>query len=386
MIEELHLKNFKCFADQTLRVANFTLLAGLNGTGKSTVIQSLLLLRQSFSSGAFGQGQFLFGGDLVDLGTPIDVLFERASDDEIGISLRMQGVEQVATFQAAVTEDRKSALLDQRDANHAVNAILRDHQSALLSGEAIQPPFAMFHYLQAERNGPRKFLPMARGQASSDLGTRGEYVLDALDRCQDSIKLAIGDPRTIDGAGERLRDQLEAWLQIISPGVRLTINAIPDADLMISGFSFGAPGQLRSRNYRASNVGFGLSYVLPIIVALLGTLPGGLILIENPEAHIHPKGQTKLGELCVRAAAAGIQVIVETHSDHVMEGARIAVREGILSSSSVVFHYFNRVSGETSVITPIVDNAGRLSEWPPGFFDQHRRNTSRLVKPFDPGQ
>ncbi|KAF0213618.1 MAG: hypothetical protein FD139_2152 [Methylocystaceae bacterium] len=385
MIEQLHLKNFKCFADQALRIANFTLLAGLNGTGKSTVIQSLLLLRQSFRSGALSEGHFLFGGDLVDLGTPTDVLYERASDDEISISLRMQGVESAALFKATVTQDRKNALLNPSDARGAANTVLLDQHSALLSGEALQPLFSMFHYLHAERNGPRKFLPMARGQTDSDLGVRGEYVLDALDRCQDAIKISSSDPRAIDGAGERLRDQLEAWLQIISPGVRLSISPIPDADLMISGFSFGASGQLRSRNYRASNVGFGLSYVLPIIVALLGTAPGGLILIENPEAHIHPKGQTKLGELCVRAAAAGIQVVVETHSDHVMDGARIAVREKILNSDRVVFHYFDRGLGETSVLTPVLDNAGRLSEWPPGFFDQHRRNTSRLVKPLDRG-
>jgi predicted ATPase len=150
---------------------------------------------------------------------------------------------------------------------------------------------------------------------------------------------------------------------------------------MVSGFSFGAAGELRSREYRATNVGFGLSYVLPVLVALLGVSRGGLVLIENPEAHLHPRGQTRLGELCARAAAAGVQVVIETHSDHVMDGSRIAIREGVLEASNAAFHYFGRTGEEIEVVSPSVDAEGRLSEWPAGFFDQTRRDTARLVRP-----
>ncbi|MGA8497487.1 MAG: DUF3696 domain-containing protein [Xanthobacteraceae bacterium] len=383
MISELHLHNFKCFSDQRFHLGPLSLLAGLNGMGKSSVIQSLLLLRQSYVDGTLREGRLECAGNLVDLGTASDILFEGAKEDEIGISLRMEGASQDAEFIFVVTQDRKNAVAkDNKKIQSALNEALRDKSSALFGGEMLtDPPLSSFCYLHAERNGPRKFLPMSRGRSVMELGIRGEFVLDVLEQYQDALRLTTADARVIAGAGERLRDQVEAWLDIISPGVRLTIKSLPEADLMVSGFSFGSTGQLRSRDYRAPNVGFGLSYVLPVLVALLDAPQGGLVMIENPEAHIHPAGQTKLGELCARAASSGVQVIIETHSDHVMDGARIAVREGLLQSSNAAFHYFTRQSGETSVITPYLDAEGRLSEWPAGFFDQHRRNTGRLVRP-----
>ena len=105
----------------------------------------------------------------------------------------------------------------------------------------------------------------------------------------------------------------------------MDLEEVAAADSVIAGFSFDRPGDVPSRSYRATNVGFGLSYTLPVIVALLAPA-GALCLIENPESHLHPKGQTKLAELAVRASRAGVQVFVETHSDHFMDGVRIAVR------------------------------------------------------------
>ena len=153
-----------------------------------------------------------------------------------------------------------------------------------------------------------------------------------------------------------------------------------EADAVIVGFSFDSPGDVASRRYRATNVGFGLSYTLPVIVALLAP-SDTLCLIENPEAHLHPRGQTKLAELAVRAAMAGVQIIAETHSDHFMDGVRIAVRNGLIRPEDVAFHYFDRDGGRTTVSSPHVAADGRLSEWPAGFFDQHEDNLIKLLGP-----
>lgn len=386
MITELHLENFKCFADQRLAMAPLTLLAGLNGMGKSSVIQSLLLLRQSYMDGCLQRGLLSLSGDLVDLGTVSDVWFEGAKEDLIGISISVApGNDGLVRFVFQVTPERDAAvILDTSAGLAAVDRVLQsDNASVLLTGLiSDEPPTVGFHYLHAERFGPRKFLPMQTALSGAlDLGPRGEYVLHALATYQDSVILSPNDPRTISDVGERLRDQLEVWLGEVSPGVRLSIKPVPEADLMVSGFSFGEAGQLRSRDFRATNVGFGLSYVLPVLVALLATPPGGIVLVENAEAHMHPRGQTRLGDLCARAAAAGVQVVIETHSDHVMDGVRIAIREGRLASSDAVFHYFQRRSGVAEVVTPAIDSEGRLDEWPDGFFDQHRRNTARLIRP-----
>ena len=135
-----------------------------------------------------------------------------------------------------------------------------------------------------------------------------------------------------------------------------------------------------SPKHNATNVGFGLSYTLPVIVALL--MPGGFMcMIENPEAHLHPGAQSKMAELAAHAAKAGVQVMVETHSDHFIDGVRIAVREGILTPDDVAIHYFERQGNESVVRSPVIDSDGRLSEWPAGFFDQHEMNLVRLLRP-----
>ena len=152
------------------------------------------------------------------------------------------------------------------------------------------------------------------------------------------------------------------------------------AGLIIPGFSFDQPGDVPTRPYRATNVGFGLSYTLPVILAFLSE-PGTLCLIENPEAHLHPRGQTKLGELAARAASAGVQIFVETHSDHFMDGVRIAVRDGLIKPDDVTFNYFQREGNTATVTCPEINEDGRLSEWPEGFFDQADENLDRLLAP-----
>ena len=106
-------------------------------------------------------------------------------------------------------------------------------------------------------------------------------------------------------------------------------------------------------------------------------------MIENPEAHLHPQGQSKMAELAALAANAGVQVFVETHSDHFIDGIRIAVREGILTPEDTVFHYFERQGNESVVSSRVLDADGRLSEWPVGFFDQHEMNLVRLLGPIN---
>ena len=128
------------------------------------------------------------------------------------------------------------------------------------------------------------------------------------------------------------------------------------------------------------NVGFGLSYTLPVLTALLAP-KGSMCLIENPEAHLHPRGQTKLAELAVRASLAGVQVVIETHSDHFMDGIRIAVRDWLIAPEQIAFHYFERQDGKSVVTSPSLDADGRLSSWPAGFFDQHEENLARLIAP-----
>jgi predicted ATPase len=149
-------------------------------------------------------------------------------------------------------------------------------------------------------------------------------------------------------------------------------------DLVSFQYSYGL-----SNPRRATNVGFGITYTLPIIVAVLASEPGTLILIENPEAHLHPKGQSKMGELLALAASCGVQVVIETHSDHVLNGIRRVVHAGKLDHKDVQLHYFQRQEKEgqafTEVVSPRIKRSGRIDKWPDGFFDQMEKDLMELI-------
>jgi predicted ATPase len=129
---------------------------------------------------------------------------------------------------------------------------------------------------------------------------------------------------------------------------------------------------------RPANTGFGFSYALPVIVAGLATPVGGTLLIENPEAHLHPAGQSAMGRFLARVAAAGTQVIVETHSDHVVNGIRVAaVSDADRVGPETLIYYFEP-EGEPHVMT--LSESGAVSSWPEGFFDQIQVDLAALAR------
>ena len=366
MLERIVLRNFKCFDELDLTCAPLTMLCGVNGMGKSSIIQALLVLRQSASSGDLFRGELVLGGELTDIGTGQDMLFEDAEENVIAFELHHQVPSPLKLkFRYSPEADRLNA---------------DEELTRVESWEGYPPLGGSLIYVSAERLGPRKFYRQSEAFARSGyLGARAEYALNYLAARQNEA-LTPNDPRQPEHSGRRLLDVVDHWLQEVTPGAHLQLEPVRDADAIIAGFSFDRAGDVTTRRFRATNVGFGLSYTLPVLTALLAP-PGSLCLIENPEAHLHPRGQTRLAELAVRAALADVQVIVETHSDHFIDGIRIAVRDQLIEPDDTAFHYFDRKGGRTMVSSPKVDTDGRLSSWPEGFFDQHEENLVRLLAP-----
>ena len=369
MLRRIKLRNFKCFEALDLACAPLNVLCGLNGMGKSSVIQALLVLRQSFESRELEAGGLVLGGDLTDLGAGSDVLFEDADGDRVGFELWRESLDPwTGIFAYSSTQDRLTVVPDQ--GSQTIPAAWRD-----------VPPFGgALVNVEAERIGPRKFYALSQMKARMrNLGTRGEHAWNYLSEHQSAL-FDVDDPRRASAPGRRLIEVVDYWLQDVSPGAHLHLDTIRSADAVVPGYTFDRPGDVASRQHRATNVGFGLSYVLPVVLALL--MPSEtLCLIENPEAHLHPRGQTRLAELTVRAVRAGLQVFVETHSDHFLDGIRVAVHDGLSTPSDVAIHYFERAHGRSVVASPTLDGDGRLSHWPSGFFDQHEENLARLLTP-----
>ena len=150
----------------------------------------------------------------------------------------------------------------------------------------------------------------------------------------------------------------------------------------VTRLRFKTPG-VRTEWTRAPNAGFGVSYALPVIVAALRAPVGGLLLVENPEAHLHPAGQSAIGGFLAQVAADGVQVFVETHSDHVLNGIRVSVAEGAaaLSEEQAVIHFFRSQEDEGGAVESLaVRQSGQLTDWPAGFFDQAQVDLAMLAR------
>lgn len=371
MIRKLRLQNFKCFEDLSLELGSLTLLAGLNGMGKSTVLQSLLLLRQSYLQGLLEETGLALNGNLVSIGTASDALFEGAIEEEIGFELALKNGDEARWF---FKYGKEADVLN-------VNKYRTQVTSEIFSSNLFN---SNFHYLQAERIGPRTSYEMSDllVRQQRQLGTRGEYTAQFLHIYErDNIPNdALTHPQS---ASNKIRDQVEAWLGVICPGTRLDITSHTDMDLVNLQYSFVRKRQPRSQSYRSTNVGFGITYTLPILVAILASPPGSLLLLENPEAHLHPKGQSSLGDLMAIAASCGVQVIVETHSDHVLNGIRIAVHKKKISPDKVRLYSFEppKKDGQThnEVISLNIDSDGRIDRWPDDFFDEWDKSLEALL-------
>lgn len=375
MITEVRLRNFKCFEEIDLPLAPLTLLSGGNGAGKSTVLQSLLLLRQSAFFASTMNARLILNGEFVQLGS-------------LKATLRADAPMSAAIDMAVAWDDGED-----------VGVRLSDAQTLDLRAWADRPPVARCRYVSAERIGPRASFETSdmHVRTADDIGARGEFAAHYL-AVHGKLPIAVPELhfRQADVGVEvtpaasanlkdeveayKLKDEVEAWLGLVVPGVRLEIDLHEAMDVVWLGFTFPGPSG-PSDPRRPTHVGFALTYVLPIVVAVLSAKPGSLVIIENPEAHLHPRAQRLLVQLFARAARAGIQIIVETHSDHVLNGARLAVRKKLMAPDQVGIRFFSQGQdgSQPVMLSPVIHPTGALSEWPPGFFDEWDRALDELL-------
>lgn len=374
MITKLSVTNFKAFQDSEFSLGRLTLLSGLNSSGKSTILQALALLRQSYDAGTLAlddeTGGFLLNGDLVELGVGRDVRHESW--------IPVDGGE--GAIEISITADEKSyrwsALYGTEDDLLPLNT-----SRSIAEGAQLLSLFRKgFQYLKADRITPAVSYPRSHEVAvrRGFLGSRGEHTVNYLRHHQDDVVQAES-VRHPDASSASLLSQTEAWLRELCPGVNLEAAGIEGTDTVRLSYRFGSAGISSSNSYRPTNVGFGLTYVLPVVVACLTSSSDSLLLIENPEAHLHPRGQTAMARLISGTSASGAQVIVETHSDHILNGVRLSVKQQLVDASEVVLHYFKLTSKGVQTVSPVVTPSGMLSTWPDGFFDEWDRLLDELV-------
>lgn len=371
MLTKLSIRNFKAIQSADLPLRPLTLFTGLNAVGKSSALQCLLLLRQSLREGGFQKGLFLKQEDALSLGIGKDVFSIGAEPEatlDIGVQLNYEH-DWWWAFEQALELDVLPLKEARWDSGFA-------DQLSLFSSR--------FQYLSANRINPQsqyKASPYYVDELES-LGKEGEYTVHYLAMNQDQ---PIRNPQLQHphAKSDTLLDNVNAWMSEITPGVRTQPKYFEALEVASLSYRFEIESGYTG-DFKPVNVGFGLTYALPVVTALLMLPMDGLLMVENPESHLHPGGQSRIARMCALAAASGIQVLLESHSDHVLNSLRVSVKQAVLPPDEVAVYYFHREANspqhETEISPIFIDQNGRADEWPKGFFDEWDNQLDLLLE------
>lgn len=372
MLTQLEIQHFKCFKSLQLPLKNLTLLSGSNASGKSSALQSLVLLHQTMREHEWST-RLMLNGESTKLGTVTDVVDKIYGRRTIAIGLTDE--EQHFLWEFAGERYELSMAVE----CVTVNQLKHEQPESLwhLLPPALNTPLANrlknLTYITAERIGPREVYALEDRQIASVVGPAGEHAMSVLHWGRDEQVLAgLVMPNAVN---TRLR-QVEERMRTFFPGCGLVVQQIPQ----VNAVTLGLRTSEETDFHRPMHVGFGLTQILPIVIAALSAKTDDILLIENPEVHLHPAGQALMGQFLADVAHAGVQVIVETHSDHLLNGIRRSVRAGRISPAQVALHFFRPRSAEfDQVVSPQLDSNGNIDIWPEGFFDQFDKDMNHFA-------
>ncbi|MDB5029460.1 DUF3696 domain-containing protein [Mucilaginibacter sp.] len=369
MISELHITNFKCF--QSTNVFGFSkmnLLTGINGRGKSTILQSILIVSQSIKSRS-EIPELLINGGLVELGNFNDIKNSdtpRGSDIVFAFKFDDPAFVAVTSFneneQDTLIADTKGFVITPTEMEH-----LQERQDCFFQH------LTKVHYISANRLGPVKFSEKLNLPKFLNVGPRGEYTINIL--ANDNLT-SVNDVLYLGKESNSVLQQTQEWLGYILEGAKISIEGKEQSSSVLSLL---INNKSNSYSYKPTNVGFGYSYILPLIVTGLIAKPGETVIVENPEAHLHPRAQARIMEFFSKVASCGVQVFIESHSEHILNGIRVsALNPNIkLSAEDVSIQYFD----EEFIPEKLIPDAnGKIANWPAGFFDQQEIDLSEIFK------
>jgi len=378
----LSIKNFKCFYDIEIPINDLTVFAGGNGNGKSTAIQALLLLRRTIEHCSEWKNDHFEYNNINHLNVELNDVYCLG----LGNSLNVLPSEFKETdIELGLSKDDKSLLVKYNTNNLNEVWITPD---TLLRKDFIYPEnalmFQQFYYLNAERIGPR----INQGIKFYDypnVGFQGEFtaqIIADLDSLEIESKFKIDSNRVLNDTkylkGSKFQHHVNAWLSYIIDGV--TIIPVKDSETHTARITV-ENSYSKGKGVFPTNTGFGISYSLPIIVSCLLAEKDSILIIENPEAHLHPSAQSKMGYFLGVMANSGIKIIVETHSDHIINGIQIAVATQKIKSDSITINFFihNADTLQPAVKQINIKERGELTDWPKGFFDQTQIDYSYMI-------
>lgn len=379
MIQKLQVQNFKCF--QHLKAFEFSklnLLTGINGRGKSSLLQSLLILSQS-SWKHTDLKKLIINDELVGLGNFDDVKnSETPRGENIQFSLSVDSI-----FFDEIQLQYAENLDNPLQADCVRYEIKSKGKSTVTLPKKKQLNELVYtfaeiikkiHYVSADRLGPVKYVDKTNLPKFVHVGARGEHSINIL---ANSINLEnVNEVLYRGNDAKSVIQQTVEWLSYILDGAKIDIKGREKESSVLYML-------LNNKNssyaYKPANVGFGYSYALPLVITGLIAKAGEIVIVENPEAHLHPKAQSRIAEFFAKVASCGVQIFIESHSEHVLNGLRVcALNPRIaIESTDLSIIYFNETFDAEKLT---IDNKGKIANWPIGFFDQQEIDLSEIFK------
>lgn len=364
-LERIKLKNFKCHRDEEIQLNNMTILTGSNAAGKSSLVQAILLAKESWNC---VENRVISTNNIggINLGLPLSIVSEDFQEENVELDLCISGNDNKVIL-ALHDEDNYEFYFDIVNYEEIINCNV--------SSSKTLKNLKVF-FLNAERVGPRIISPLEKAERFF-VGYKGEntsYVINEIDKMQ-KLDKKLNLPKELKKSNiDRFSANCEEWLNIIIPGTGFKCEV--DNEKSIATIKFGNSGDF----YFPTATGFGITYVLPIIVqALVASMTeNALLIIENPEAHLHPYSQSRIGKFLAIVANNGVQVLIETHSEHIIDGCRIQASKMEMCNSTKVIFFEKKNKVSTHMDIRIQSN-GELEEWPEGFFDQKQQDLRELL-------
>jgi predicted ATPase len=435
MLTHLRIRNFKSWRDTgALRAAPITALFGTNSSGKTSLMQLLLMLKQTADSA--DRSQVLNLGDersLVELGTFQEMIYShnlelpliwdlewtlpetlRIEDpaqhsgvlfdgDELGLSAEIgwQGngdglgranvrrmayrfAEQEFGMQAVAEGKREYDLIGPHDDFRFVRSTGRPwklpqpakcygfpdqvrayYQNAgFLSDLELQ--FEEFcnrvFYLGPLRDYPKRQYPWS-GAQPADMGRRGERVVDALLASREAgVLYSLGKGRK----RQSLEGRVAHWLKELRLIDAFEVRPITPGGKLFQVWVRRHPN---AAEVLITDVGFGVSQILPVITLCYYAPKGSTLLLEQPEIHLHPAVQAGLADVLVDAVRTrGIQIILESHSEHLLRRLQRRIADETLAADDAALYFCSTEQGESKITPLVLDMFGTIENWPEGFF------------------
>jgi len=429
-ITRISVKGFKSLAEEcSIEIRPLTILAGANSSGKSSIMQPLLMMKQTLEA-TYDPGPLLIDGPNVRFTSAeqflpksngkVSNIFEIEFDLNGSFSLRetfkKELKKSIEIFEMTYIEGGKAATTLRPGVRHkdllttvpwlvdvwkkfietqgkkienelelrtyrircfldiGYFPIKKADDATYASPILVQymldtfgTPLREILHISALRGNPQRTYKIT-AIGSQFPGRFEDYIASIIHHWQVSK-----DPRL---------KELESHLEFLGLTRKVGAKAIDDTqvELLVGRLPIGSVNSSKDM-VSIADVGFGVSQTLPILVALLTAEPGQLVYIEQPEIHLHPRAQMAMAKILADAANRGVKVVAETHSSLLLLGVQSLVAEGKLSPDKVKLHWFKRrpEDGVTEVSSADLDNAGAFGDWPEDFSSTEMDADTRYI-------